>query len=123
MFTDPAPSFIPFTCPVSVARELSGSPCRIFPPGATWLSHTVALGSTIGVTSDPWGEPEWDRPVSISRPSACRDRSSRSHERVRAVRRFAVAADCVPAGPPFNVTRAIFVQLRVTSDHRTGWVR
>jgi len=114
MLTDPAPSFNPFTCPVSLAQELSGSSFRIFPPHAKFSSRTVALGSTIGRPFDPWVGPGRARPVSISRPSAWGDTSgSRSRERLLAVR-----TDRVPVCPPLNVTRAILVQLRVACVFR-----
>ena len=61
------------TCPVYVAHDLSGSSCRVFQPRADIWSRTVALGSTILGTFDPWVGPlraRWARPVSISRPSA-----------------------------------------------------
>jgi hypothetical protein len=85
MLTDPVSLLIPFTYTDSVSRVRSGSFCRLFPPGAESVSHTVALGTTIGESSDPWVGSEWTRPASISRASVCRDRSSQSPERARAV--------------------------------------
>ena len=40
------------TCPVFVARDLSGSFFSSFQPGAEKASRTVALGSTIGRALD-----------------------------------------------------------------------
>jgi len=45
-----------------------------------------------------------------------------SRQRQLTVRRFARLTDRAPSFNPFNVTRSIFIQLRVAPDHREGWV-
>ena len=91
MLTTPAPSFIPFTCPVSVTPERSWFSFRLVSPGAEYVSHTVALGTTIGEPSDPWVGPEWARGRARMGSSGC-DQPIRRLERPGTIVTRAVAA-------------------------------